>query len=356
MCPKRVRTLERIFRIGSKIKPTARWLSSLFLLATILSACGGGPGASADRDATVEAISAAVRGTATVQAAARSNPDAAVETARAEADARGQALAATQAAQAALSDEARAATATAFAPYIADLPRYGVDPEGGRPGWIHPPVTLEVDGYMEYDYVNQFLATVAQDFVVSSDITWNTQYGTSGCGFVLRSDGNKNALNQYLAVSTRGASGHVLFATMSNGDIVGGRDIYAYGIDPNFNWENNATNRLTVVGRGNTFTIYSNDTLIGEIDPGAPVALPGIPPPPQQPPNVGDVNAMNLFRSQLAQQQAVATQITADYQARQREAARAEKFFERGFVAMVVLSESGRSECTFENTWLWLIE
>ncbi len=69
-------------------------------------------------------------------------------------------------------------------------------------------------------------------FVVSSDITWNTQYGTSGCGFVLRSDGNKNALNQYMVIATRGASGHVLFVTMSQGKIVGGRDIYAYGIDP----------------------------------------------------------------------------------------------------------------------------
>jgi hypothetical protein len=338
------------------MRSKARLVSSLLLLTGILSACGGGPSASPDRDATVEAISAAVRGTATVHAVERLNPNAPIETAQAGASARSQSLDATQAAQAAISDEARAATATAFAPFITDLPRYGVDPEGGRPGWIHPPVTLEVDGYMEYDYVNQFLATVAGDFVVSSDITWNTQYGTSGCGFVLRSDGNKNALNQYLTISTRGASGHVLFATMSEGKIVGGRDIYAYGLDPNFNWENNATNRLTVVGRGNTFTIYSNDTLIGEIDPGAPVALPGIPPPPQQPPDVGDVDAMNLFRRQVAEQQAVATQITADYQARQREAAKADKFFERGFVAMVVLSESGRSECTFENTWLWLIE
>ena len=209
---------------------------------------------------------------------------------------------------------------------------------------------------MSYDYVNNFLATVAQDFVVSSDITWNTRYGTSGCGFVLRSDGNKNALNQYMAIVTRGASGHVLFATMSNGDIVGGKDIYAYGRDPNFQWGNNVTNRLTIVGRGNTFSIYSNDTLIGEIDPSTPLSLPAIPPVPKKPANVGDVGAMNLYNKQAAEQQAVATQITADYQSRQRAAANADKIFERGFVAMVVLSESGRSVCTFDNTWLWLIE
>jgi hypothetical protein len=338
--------------MNSRARSVFGWL--VFVL--VLSACGQGGSPDAAREATLEAISAAVRGTATVQAAGKLNPQAAVEAAQAEATARSQALDAALATQAALGDEARAATATAFAPFIASLPKYGVDPEQGRPGWIHPPATLEVDGYMSYDYANNFLATVAQDFVVSSDITWNTQYGTSGCGFVLRSDGNKNALNQYMVIATRGASGHVLFATMTDGNIVGGRDIYAYGIDPNFNWENNATNRLTVVGRGNEFTIYSNDTLIGVIDPGAPVRLPGIPPVPNPPSNTGDVDAMNLFKRQVAEQQAVATQITSDYRARQREANAADKLFNRGFVAMVVLSESGRSQCSFDNTWLWLIE
>lgn len=329
----------------------------LLLLIGVLSACGPGSISTDNaRQATLDAISVAVRGTATVEAVAKQNPNAPVETAQAQATAHSQALDATQAAQAALDDEARAATATAFAPFVADLPKYGVDPSEGRPGWIHPPVTLEVDGYMSYDYVNNFLATVAQDFVVSSDISWSTQYGTSGCGFVLRSDGNKDALNQYMVIVTRGASGHVLFVTMSDGNVVGGKDIYAYGRDPNFNWGNNVTNKLTVVGRGNTFSIYSNDTLIGEVDPTTPVSLPAIPPVPKAPANTGDVGAMNLYKKQLAEQQAVATQITSDYQARQRAAAKADKIFDRGFVAMVVLSESGRSICTFENTWLWLIE
>jgi hypothetical protein len=318
----------------------------LLILVGIVSACSSGSGTNdSASQATIEAISAAVRGTATVEAAANSNPNAPVETAQAEATARSQSIEATQAAQEALSDEAQAATATAFAPFVADLPQYGVDPSQGRPGWIHPPVTLEIDGYLQYDYLNQFVATVAKDFVISSDITWNTQYGTSGCGFVLRSNGDKNALDQYMTIVTRGASGHVVFSTMSDGDVVSGRDIYAYGKDPNFNWGNNVTNRLTVVGRGLTFSIYSNDTLIGEVDPTAPVVLPGIPPAPNVPGGGGK-----------AEQNAVATQITANYQARQREAANAEKAFDRGFVALVVLSESGRSLCTFENTWLWLIE
>ena len=317
----------------------------LLIFIGMVSACGQGGSSNSAQDATLEAISAAVRGTATVEAALRLNPDAPIETAQAQATAESQSGVATQAAQEALSDEARAATETAFAPFAAELPKYGVDPSQGRPGWIHPPVTLEIDGYLQYDYLNQFVATVARDFVISSDITWNTQYGTSGCGFVLRSNGNKLALDQYMAIVTRGSSGHVLFSTMSDGDVVSGRDMYAYGKDPNFNWGNNVTNKLTVVGRGLNFSIYSNDTLIGEVDPTAPLSLPGIPPAPKVP-GIGGVVDPN----------AVATQITADYQARQREAANAEKAFDRGFVALLVLSESGRSLCTFNNTWLWLIE
>lgn len=320
-------------------------VTCLLVFIVIANACGSGSSSDIAGQATLDAISANVRGTTTAQAIANQNPNAPVETAQAEATAQSQSTDATQTAQAVLSDEARAATATAFAPFIADLPLYGVDPSAGRPGWIHPPVTLAIDGFLQYDFLNQFVATVAKDFVISSDITWNTQYGTSGCGFVMRSNGNKLALDQYMAIVTRGASGHVAFTTMSEGDIVSGRDIYAYGKDPNFNWGNNVTNRLTVVGRGLTFSIYSNDTLIGEVDPTAPVSLPGIPPAP----NVPGVGGQ-------AEQNAVATQITGNYQARQREAANAEKAFERGFVALVVLSESGRSVCTFDNTWLWLIE
>ena len=152
---------------------------------------------------------------------------------------------------AALGADAQTATAAAYAPILAELPKYGVDPSAGRMGWIHPPVTLEVEGFMQYDYINHFIATVAGDFVVSGDITWDAIGAASGCGFVLRSDGKEAALNQYLTIMTRVASGHVLFATMAEGEVVTGQDIYAQGHDPNFNWQNQATNRLTVVGRGN---------------------------------------------------------------------------------------------------------
>ena len=326
----------------------------LLVLTSVLIGCGGG--ANAERQATLDAISAAVRATATFQAAGGQNPLAAVETAQAEATSSGQSAVATQAALDALSGDARTATAVAAQPIIAELPKFGVDPAAGHVGWIHPPVTLEVAGFMTYDYVNHFIATVAKDFVVSGDITWNTQYGTSGCGFVLRSDGNKNALNQYMAILTRGASGHLLFTFMVDGDVLTGRDIYAYGRDPNFKPDNNTTNRLTVVGRGTRFQIYTNDTLLGEIDASAPPALPGLPDPPQKPNDPTDLLAMSDYQIKLREYNEVVDQINAEHAARQRGIQNANTVFERGFIALVVLSESGESVCEFNNTWLWLMD
>lgn len=330
----------------------ARLAVSVVMLASI--ACGAA-GATTPLEATLNAMSGSVRQTATAAAAGALNPDSSVATAQSQATASSQSDQATQAANAALSDQAKAATQQAFAPILAELPKYGVDPNSGTPGWIHPPATLEVKGYMKYDYINRFIATVAKDFVVSSDIYWDTQYGTSGCGFVLRSDGNKNALNQYMAILTRGASGHLVFAIMSKGQVVSGRDIYAYGRDPNFVWGNKVTNRLTVVGRGNIFTIFTNGTKIGKIDVSAPPPLPSLPNPPKKPDDPLDVQANNDYQQQLDQYNQVSKEAQKDYEARQQSAANANTIFERGFIALVVLSESGRTQCQFNNTWLFLI-
>src|SRR3990172_3570606 len=327
--------------------------TTLLLLLASLS-CGVGSGGIA-KESTLDAISASIRETATYQAAGNQNSNLGVETAQAQATAFSLSAGATQTAEAGLSDEAKAATASAVAPILAELPKYGVDPTAGRMGWIHPPVSLEVEGFMQYDYINNFIATVAGNFVVSAEITWDTIGSTSGCGFVLRSDGKEDGLNQYLAIVTRVANGHVLFATMAEGKVVTGQDIYAYGRDPNFNWQNKATNKLTVVGRGNRFCIYTNDTLIGEIDPSAPPAQPNLPPEPNKPSDETNAEAMANYLVKKAEHDAVVEQIRADFRARQQALQKADTVFERGFVAMVALSQSGRKTvCEFNNGWLWL--
>jgi hypothetical protein len=328
----------------------------LFGLPIIMSACGTSASDVAEQS-TLDAISASVRQTSTVVAAQQQNPNASIETAQAEATAFSQSIDATLAAQAALGSEDQAATATAIAPILAELPKYGVDPSAGRVGWIHPPVTLEVEGFMQFDYINNFIATLASDFVVSADITWDAIGTASGCGFVLRSDGKEAALNQYLTIMTRVASGHILFATMAEGEVVTGQDIFAQGYDPIFNWQNEATNRLTVVGRGNRFQVYTNGSLIGEIDPSAPPLQPNLPPEPEKPVDTSNAEAMANFLQQQAEYDAVVSQIQADFRARRRALQNADTTFERGFVAMVALSQSGRkTTCNFDNAWLWLIE
>lgn len=332
-------------------------LGIVLLLAALASYSCGSSNLDVAKEGTLQAISNEVRATGSAQALQQLSPDDAAGTAQAEATVFQQSVVETQAALSSLGADAQTATAAAFEPIIATLPKYDVDPSLGRMGWVHPPVTLEVTGYHEYKYVNYFISTLAADFVVSADITVDSIGNTSGCGFVLRSDGNERALNQYLVILSRIASGQVIFATMSKGEVVTGRNLFPSGKDKSFDWQNNATNRLTVVGRGNHFWIYTNDTLIGDVDPSAPPPLPVLPTEPPKPANSADPQAMAEYLQKKAEYDASVLQAQAEYSARVKAFKNADTVFDRGFVAMVALSESGRTtKCSYDNAWLWLIE
>jgi hypothetical protein len=328
---------------------------ALFLLLVIALACNFSSSTQSNVEATAQALGESVLQTATAAASGEISSDESVATAQVEATKQSIANVATQTAEAIVDEEGAAATAQVVEPIRAELPKYGVDPNQGELAWIHPPEVLELEGYQQFDYANQFLGTVAKDFVVSADITWNTDFGTSGCGFVLRSDGDQEAPNQYMSLATRGSSGHVIFATVLDGEIVTGRDIYAYGLDPNFDWRNDTTNRLTIVGQGNEFFVYTNDTLIGEIDPSAPPPQPYIPPPPVEPADLSDAVAMEKFQKEKQEYDEVVKQIRADHSARVSSFEPEETIFEKGFIAFVAASESGTTTCKFDNAWLWLI-
>lgn len=315
----------------------------LVLIAVSL-ACGTSSGPSAE-ESTLQALSDQIRQTGTAAALA--------ETQVFSAD---PAAAGTQTALAALGPDALTGTAAAYAPILAQLPTYGVDPAAGRVAWVHPPVSLEVEGFMQFDYINHFISVLAQDFVISADVTQDAIGSESACGFVLRSDGNEAAMNTYLATISRVASGHFLFLTVAKGEIVTGQDIYAYGRDPAFDWQNNATNQLTVVGRGHHFWIYTNGTLIGDIDPSEPPKL-LLPPEPERPANTGDAQAMADYAIKKAEFDVITQQIRADYNQRMENLRNADTTFDRGFTALVALSRAGRkATCQFNNAWLFLIQ
>jgi hypothetical protein len=289
------------------LKKTSWSFLVIFLLSTLV-ACGGGVADSSA--ATVTALAQALANATPTSAAATvdatpivatQSPDEAVEGARLTATAIAVAQEGTRAAGATTEAESAAATATVLAPIQAELSTYDVDANDYRLAHIYQPVTLEVEGYRQYTYDENFLQLPVRDFVLAADITWNTRFGFAGCGFVVRSNGVEDALNQYMIFASRYGDGRVLFTVLREGDVnlEEVTNVYAPANDPSFDWRNDQTNRLAVVGRGDTFAIYGNGSKLVDV------------------------------------------QATAG--------------FLEGFVTFVALNESGRTHCEFSNAWLWLL-
>jgi len=335
--------------------PLAPLLISLCLLALSL-ACNLSAGSSDQSEATVQALQESVAKTSTAQAGESSESSDELATAQAEATARSQEILATQTAGASTRDESQLATATIAAPVLAELPFYGVDPEQGRLAWIHPPVKIEVEGYRQFGHANDFIHIVARDFVMAADITWDTQYGTSGCGFMFRSDGDQKFPNQYMVAASRIGQGHVIFSALADGELANVHDFYANTLDPAFEWQNGTTNRLAIVARGNLIEIYTNQTKIGEVDTAVPPPPPVLPKAPQKPLDQSDTNAMKNYQALLKEHKDLVDQVQSNYQIALANYKTREAIFEQGFVAMLALSESGRTICQFDDAWLWLIE
>jgi len=300
----------------------AHWLLLIVFLAIFLAGCGGGDQAQGqiselELKLTQEAGEAGrpVEEPAAEEAGGESQPAQAEEPTQAEEQAAEAVIeppavdaAATEAAanlaevaaaEAAAAAAAEAEKADLLEPIKAEVATYGVDPNQGNLGFTHPAISIEENDFEDVDWKNQNLLTVARDFVLAADVTWNSAFAESGCGFAVRSDGDEENPSQYLIGLTRGAQGHVLFAEQVTGDVDLNlvTDIYANGIDPQFEWQNDTTNRIAIVGRGQDFTIYSNGTRLGTI--------------------TGQAG------------------------------------FEEGFVAFFALNRSGGVRCDFDNAWLW---
>lgn len=306
--------------------------------------------------ATLETFTGLMQASATAGSIQETESGVREATTQAEATNVGEQMVATQAAQRAVGGAEQAATAQAFQPFLAELGRYGVDPTLGRPGWALPPVTLEAEGYLKYDFGQQALSTVAQDFLVSVDITWDTQSPQSGCGLALRSNGIVEAPSQYIIIATREAIGHVLVNSMLDGRIINSYDLYTYGFDPAYNIENNATNRLVIVMVANQISVYTNGNFLGSvaIDQGPP--LPRLPEPPVRPAEPASPEALAAFEAETERFNRFIARILADNRTRQLEFEPPATTLERGLIALSALNETGFTRCTFNNAWLWLIE
>jgi len=335
------------------VKRNTQYLTVILIWMGVILACGS----SNDAEATAQAINDIFSKTATAAVSEVEDSENVYLTAQVEATEQAKDLKGTGGeANSGLDSVSLQATAEAEAPIIGELTLYGIDPEKGHVAWIHAPAKLDVEGYMALDYANDYPETIVQDFVIAADITWNTQYGSSGCGYMLRSNGNQNSADQYLALIQRGGNGHLVFAIIEKGEPVGGYDIFPRTYDKSFDWHNETTNRVAVVGSGGIFTFFTNGVWVGEIDLNQPPPTPVMPAPPQIPADQTNNNLMNNYRQQLADYEKLVTDINNNHTALLGRNPENNPIFEKGFVGMISISESGRSICQFDDIWLWIIE
>ena len=327
---------------------------SLAVLSLLIQGCGTGA-QSGSGDATGTALSQAIAGTATAEKADTSNAGS-LATAEAEATRQSQEISATQTAQLADRDEHQLATATVAAPIVAELPTYGLDASSGKVGWIHDPLTLEISGYQQMTFGNDFMNITAKDFVLAADVTWDTQYGDSGCGFMFRSNGDQQKPDGYMLIASRFANGRVVFMALADGEFANLRHFYPKEVDRSFEWQNGTTNRITIVGRDNILEVYTNLVKIGEIDTTQPPKQPILPPKPQPPLDQMDQNAKQIYEDQLAQYEDIVQQSQINFQVAKTNFEAGKAVFSDGFISMLALTQGGQTTCEFDKAWLWLLE
>jgi hypothetical protein len=325
---------------------------SIYLLLILVAACVPVLNVSNQDSNTKTPMYEAVKQTMTMRAREEANSSSEMSTVYADATALGQ----QSTSQAATDDAAYLATATAILPVLEELPRYGVNPLDGDVSWLHKPVTLDMNGYMQYAYANDYPEVIAADFVLVADITWNTQASTAGCGFVFRSDGNKDKSNQFIVYLARYANGTMLFSALVDGNIASANVFYPKSKDQSFNWLNDSTNRLAVVAHGELLDFYTNGVMIGEVDitkpPPTSIEAP-IFPELSSTPSTKELKENQEQASQLSkitnQTQTNLTEAQKNYYSKKISA------FTDGFLSFLGASEYGHTVCKFSNAWLFKI-
>ena len=326
-------------------------LSILFLVVFIAS-CVPMLGQPSMLASTQTQLSENVKGTITARAMQQGSSGHELATALANTTA----IAQTTTAQAVLDNASYQATATAILPVLEELPRYGVGALQGEVAWLHKPVTITLNGYQQYGYANDFPQITARDFVLASDISWNTQFGSSGCGFMFRSDANKKTPTQFMVLITRFAYGTLVFSALVGGSITNMQVYYPWTKDKSFNWQNNTTNRLVIVARGQKMAIYTNGVLLAELDttkqPPSTLNLPAMPQLPLNPTSP----QLQAYLQQSDQNKQIGNQMAQELlQAQQNYNAGRVASIADGFLGFLGMSTAGSAVCKFSHSWLFLL-
>lgn len=337
------------------------FVTLLLVLVLLATGCGLGAKQLTSIQMTLTPLNESIRATGTARAGHPGEAASFLANAGATATVVSQGINATQTARAALSDADKTATATALAPVIGELPFYKdpvtgnpISPTDGYVAWTQGPVTISLNGFQQQGFANDFPIVTGKDFVLATDLTWNTKNSISGCGFYLRSDGDQNTPSMYSLLVTRIAEGHVLWVALNDGDVANIQQFFIHDEDKSFNPDNDATNRLAVVASGSRFDIYTNRVLVGSLDTTQPPPkqLPPLPVPPPPPPGAppAQVDAVKDLQNQTKDLQAQIDQKLA--QAKALFASKPTDFSD-GLLGFLGISREGQTTCTFDNAWLF---
>jgi hypothetical protein len=193
------------------------------------------------------------------------------------------------------------ATATAeavLATIETELQAYGLSTNEGHLGWVHDPVTLKVSSHLESKQTVDYPDLKVTDFVVHSDITWESSSGLAGCGFLLRSDPDLIRGKQYQFFIMRRAFSPLWdIEYYQNGEYAG--SVLWLSAAPALDYASGGLNQVTVVVQKNFMTGYANGQKLGR----------------------GVDNRLK-----------------------------------QGVTAFLAWQESGETTCTFSNAWLWVLK
>lgn len=77
------------------------------------------------------------------------------------------------------------------------LQKFELSADTGRLGFLHDPVTVKVNTYGEEKHESDFPETTFKDFVLQTDVTWNSKTGIAGCYIIFRSEPDNIDGKQY---------------------------------------------------------------------------------------------------------------------------------------------------------------
>lgn len=171
--------------------------------------------------------------------------------------------------------------------------------EKGSLGWAQEfPMVIELSEYDQVVFTDIADGMLAEDFIFKTDITWESTGGLAVCGFIFRLDFDEADYYQYGMLRLSGLPAWAILG-FQNG--LGQYDISGTRTSGAIDQDQSSTNEVLLIAREGRFTLYINNQRIGNF-----------------------YDHSNRFR-------------------------------EGGF-GFVARQESGVTTCSYNNTWIWLLD